>query len=146
MDDLLVPVHHPTPSILGSVLYFSERLEQHCHRVRRSSQHAHTQRLLGWLLVRWCCCCCCCFRPLCACAWQHGCGPHLLAQRRHPAVPHSQAKGSASGLDCCGLGCCCQTPRSSSCSSGSSSSLTSSSSSSILRQGLCWCWMMVWRG
>jgi len=63
--------------------------------------------------------------PLCVCAWQHGCGPHLLAQRWHPAVPHSQAQGGACGHGCCGLGC--QTPP---CSSGSSSSLTSSSSSS----------------
>ena len=129
MDDLLVPVHHPTPSILGSVLYFSERLEQHCHRVRRSSQHAHTQRLLGWLLVRWCCCCCCCFRPLCACAWQHGCGPHLLAQRWHPAVPHSRLRAAPAAMAAvCGLGC--QAPPLAPDASGSSSSLTSSSSSS----------------
>jgi len=116
--------------------------DHRCLHARTPPQHAHTQRLLGWLLVLG--------RPLllllllllmCACAWQHGCGPHLLAQRWHPAVPHSQAQGSASGHGCCGLGC--QTPP---LAPRAAAHHSPPPPPPPLRQGLCWCWMMVCAG
>ena len=68
------------------------------------------------------------------------CGPHLLAQSWHPAVLRSQAQGSASGHGCCGLGC--QTPR---LAPRAAAHHSPPPPPPPLRQGLCWCWMMVWR-
>ena len=36
--------------------------------------------------------------PLCVCAWQHGCGPHLLAQRWHPAVPTARLRAAPTAM------------------------------------------------
>ena len=59
-----------------------------------------------------------------------------------PSSTHSQAQGSANGHGCCGLGCQAPplAPR-----AAAHHSPPPPPPPPPLRQGLCWCWMMVWR-